>query len=321
MATHSLNYHHLFYFWMIVQEGGVARAGERLRLSHSTLSAQLRMLEDSLEGQLFERRGRRLVLTPFGAEVAGYAGDIFRLGTELVELARSGAHGRRSPLKVGVVGTMPRSIAHGLLEPGLRVEERGPLSVRQDTLSRLVEELGAGRLHVVLSDALPDTPGVRLHRRLLGETAILLYGTKDLARRYRPDFPASLQGAPMLLPGAGALRRAIDRWLAERDIRVHVEGEIDDAALLRVIGSRGLGLFPVRAALRAEMKRIAGTAFVGPVEGVRERYYALSLDRRIHHPAVGAIVEQAGSQFLHAPTPGTRASQRAAGRSTPAPRA
>ncbi|MCC7542737.1 MAG: LysR family transcriptional regulator [Deltaproteobacteria bacterium] len=310
MAAQWLNYHHLFYFWMIAQEGGVARAAERLRLTHSTLSAQLRMLEAALEGELFERRGRRLVLTPFGAEVAGYAGDIFRLGTELVELARSGAHGRRTPLKVGVVGTMPRSIAHGLLEPGLQTEERGPLSVRQDTLPRLVEELGAGRLHVVLSDALPDAAGVRLHRRLLGETDILLYGTKALARRYRAGFPASLQGAPVLLPGAGSLRRAIDRWLAERDIRVHVEGEIDDAALLRVIGSRGLGLFPVRVALRAEMAEIVGTAPVGPLQGVRERYYALSLERRIHHPAVVAIVERAAVQLLHPDVPPSRRGKR-----------
>jgi LysR family transcriptional regulator, transcriptional activator of nhaA len=298
-TTDWLNYHHLFYFSVIVQEGGLARAAARLRLSHSTLSTQLRALEQFFGSELFERRGRRLVLTPLGSEVAEYAAEIFRMGSELVDVARGHVGIRRAPLRVGVVHALPKTVTYRLLDPALRVGNSGPIHVRQGDLEPLVERIAANKLHLVLAD-MPPPQGlpVRVHGHLLGESEVLLYGTPRLAARYRSGFPESLNDAPLLLPGAAAgLRRSLERWLTDRGIRPRIEGEIDDSGLLRVFGGAGLGLFPVRAALRTEVEEAHGAILVGKLEGLRERYYAVSSERRVRHPGVLALIERARSRL------------------------
>lgn len=310
-----LNYHHLFYFSVIAQEGGLAKAAVRLRLSHSTLSTQLRALEAFLGAELFERRGRRLVLTPLGAEIAEYASEIFRMGAELVDVARGRAQGRPAPLRVGVVNALPKTLTYRLLEPAMRVESAAPTHVREDELERLIEELASHRLHLVLSDAPPPHGlAVRVHAHLLGETDVLLYGTQDLAARYREGFPQSLEGAPVLLPGpAASLRRGLERWFTDRGIRTRIEGELDDAGLLRVFGGAGRGLFPVRAALRTEVEEALSAVFVGRLDGLRERYYALSAERKVRHPGVVALIEHARSR-LSSPPPRAGSGRRKPGR-------
>ncbi|RYE94639.1 MAG: LysR family transcriptional regulator, partial [Myxococcales bacterium] len=290
-----LNYHHLFYFWTIAREGSLTRAAARLHLTHSTLSTQVKALENFLHVELFERRGRGLVLTPAGTNVVAYADDIFRLGAEMVDVARGSAPTLRTPLRVGVVGAIPKTLAYRLLEPALAVEGFGPLVVRQESLERLLESLAAGRLHVVLSDAAPPEGGlVRVHGHALGSSGVLLYGTPALARTVRKGFPASLQDAPLLLPAAGtSLRRQVERWLTEHGLRVQVEGEFDDAGLMRTFGAQGRGLFLVREALRAEVEDSLGVEMVGRLEGLHEHYYGISVERRVRHPAVSALVEAA----------------------------
>lgn len=294
----QLNYQHLFYFSIIAQEGGVARAAKHLRLSHSTLSTQLRLLEEFLGGELFERGGRHLVLTPLGVQVAGYAKEIFRTGAELVDVARGRTTGVPTVLRAGVVGTLPRTIAYRLLAPALTLDERAPFQVRQDSQARLVEDLAAGRLHVVLSDMPLPATSYRLHAHVLGETELYLYASARLASKLGKDFPASLDGAKLLLPAGGSLRRSIERWLSDRDLRPRIIGEIDDAGMIRVLGGHGHGLFPVRGALRTEVEEAHGAICVGKLEGLRERYYAISVERRIRHRGVAAIVEAARADLI-----------------------
>ncbi|HVV85476.1 MAG TPA: LysR family transcriptional regulator [Kofleriaceae bacterium] len=289
-----LNYQHLYYFWVIAREGGLSRAAAALHLTHSTLSVQLRALEDSLGERLFERRGRALVLTAFGRDVQQYAGEIFRMGDELLELAGGRASSPRR-FEVGVVGAIPKTTACKLLLPALDAERARGIRIRQDGLDRLVQELASGRLHAILSDA-PSAQGGggKLHTHPLGASEILLYGRRDLAERYRRGFPRSLDGAPLLLPGADtSLRRAIDRWLAVRGLRVDAVGEIDDAGHLRAFGVAGRGLFPVRAAIRGEVEHGWGARRVGRLTGVTESYFVISLERRVKHPAVAALIEHA----------------------------
>jgi LysR family transcriptional activator of nhaA len=289
-----LNYQHLYYFSIIAREGGLARAGAALRLSHSTLSVQLRALEDTLGEPLFERRGRSLVLTPFGREVQQYASEIFRLGSELLDFAR----GQAAPLRrfeIGVVSAIPKTIASQLLRPTFESGHAGTIRVRQDTIDRLVAELGSGRLHAILSDSAPArSSALKLHIHPLGTSTVHLYGAADLARRYRKGFPGSLEGAPMLMPGPdAALRRGLERWFAEHRVRVNAVGEIDDAGTLRALGAAGRGLFAVRAALKAEVEEGSGAKRVGRLAGLVEPYFAISLERRVTHPAVAALIEGA----------------------------
>lgn len=295
-----LNYHHLYYFLVIVQEGGVAAAARKLHLTHSTLSAQLRALEAHFGLPLFERRGKRLVLTPFGVDAASYAADIFRLGSELSDVAQGRASPGREVLRAGVVAGLPKTLVHRLLGPALDSLPRGVLSVQQDAASALVESLVAGRLHLVIADEVPAAlPGMRIHAHALGETEILWYVGTRLARSLKGRFPACLERAPLLLPPSkAALRRRIDAWLVERGLSVEVRAEIEDAGVLRAFGSAGRGVFPVRAALRTEVEDLRGVTKLGPCVGVRERYFLLSTERRIRHPAIAALVEQAKSGLL-----------------------
>lgn len=289
-----LNYHHLYYFWIIVQEGGVSAAARKLRLTHSTLSAQLRALEAHLGAPLFERHGKRLVLTAFGEDAAGYAADIFRLGRELGEVARGRSGSARRALRLGVASGIPKTLAANLLRPALEAPEVA-LEVRHGDASRLLEALAAGRLHAILTNDVPTrSEGAKLHTHALGETEILLFASRAIARRAAKDFPASLAQAPLLLPPAGApLRRRLDTWFAKHRISPLATAEIDDAGLLRALGAAGHGIFPVRAALRAELEDLDGLTLVGPCAGLREPYFAITTERRLRHPAIAAIIETA----------------------------
>lgn len=295
-----LNYHHLFYFSVIVHEGGIAPAARKLRLTHSTLSAQLRLLEEHLGTPLFERRGRRLVPTAFGLEAGGFADDIFRLGRELTDLARGRGKPGRDVLRVGVVPGLPKTLVHRLLGPALDQSARATAIVRQDTAEPLIESLAAGRLHVVLTnDVPPAIPAVRLRAQALGETEILFYAQGRIARTARRGFPGSLEGMPFVLPPPAApLRRRLDAWFADHDVRVAVKVEVEDAGLLRAFGGAGRGIFPVRAALAAEVEDLHDVAMAGRCDGLRERYYAVTAERRTKHPAVAAIID-GGPAYLH----------------------
>lgn len=297
-----LNFHHLYYFAAIAREGGVAAAARKLHLTHSTLSAQLKLLEERFDTPLFERRGKRLVLTSFGIEAAAYANDIFRLGRELEDVARGRAAPGRETLRVGVVPGMPKTLVQRLLAPALEQSDAGLTSIVQQGAETLLEALVAGRIHVLLTNEMPSaTVSGRTHTHRLGQTQIMLYARAGLAKRARRDFPRSLTDLPMVLPPPeAALRRRIDDWMVRHDITPRVYAEVEDAGILRALGSAGRGLFPVRAALARELEDVHDVQAVGLCDGVQESYYAVAIERRIRHRGVAALVEAARSDLLDA---------------------
>jgi LysR family transcriptional activator of nhaA len=297
-----LNYHHLFYFSVIAEEGGVAPAARKLRLTHSTLSTQLRSLEAHFGAPLFERRGKRLVLTAFGREAVTYAGDIFRLGRELNDVAHGRVGLTREALRLGVASGIPKGLAQRLLTPALDHLAPGVAFVHQDVPPNLVDALEAGRLHAVLTnDAAATALHSRVHAHSLGETDILLYGRPKLARAGRKGFPASLSSVPLVLPVSGTpLRRSLDTWFAEHDLDVKIGVEVDDAGLLRAFGSAGRGIFPVRAVQATDLEDLSDVKLVGKCVGIRERYYVLTTERRVRHLSVAALIEHARVS-LHQP--------------------
>lgn len=289
------NYRHLYHFWRAARTGSLSRAAEELGITHATMSVQIRALEDTLRHALFERHGKRLVLTALGEQVADYCDEIFRLGSEVIDVGRGATPNRRTSFRVGIVASLPKSVACELLRPVTNDESSGSLVVRQGPLKHLLGELGAARLHVVLCDVPPaDASSNRVFVHELGESGILLYGTAALVRRLRARFPRSLHDSPLILPLAGTyLRRQIDRWMLERGIKMNVRAEVEDAGMMRALGLRGTGIFPVREALRAEVEEEVRVECLGALGGVSERYYAVSTERRVRHPAVSAIVERA----------------------------
>lgn len=286
-----LNYHHLLYFWLTAKTGSVTQASDELRLSQSTVSAQIRALERALDEKLFRRHGRRLVPTETGRIVFQYADEIFALGREMVDTVKDRPTGRPLRLNVGVADVLPKLVAHRLLAPALELDVPVRLVCTENKPTELLAELALHRLDVVLSDV-PADPGIALKvfTHLLGECDVALVAAPALATKLRRGFPRSLDGAPLLLPILGsAMRRGLDQWLEDRSLRPYVVGEFEDAALLQAFGREGVGVVPIPSVVERAVARQYGMRLVGRLPEVRERFYAISAERRLKHPAVVAI--------------------------------
>jgi LysR family transcriptional activator of nhaA len=295
-----LNYHHLLYFWVVAREGGLTQAGKTLRLTHPTLSAQVHALEDSLGEKLFDRVGRRLVLTDMGRVVFRYADEIFALGREMVDTVKDRPTGKAIRLQVGIVNGVPKPVVRRLLEPALHLAEPVRLVCHEGKLEELLPDLALHDLDLIVADApVPSGSNVRAFGRLLGECGVTLFGSEALARTYRRRFPGSLDGAPMLLPLEHLpLRRALGEWAEANDVRPTIVAEFEDSALLHVFGADGLGIFPGPTAVEKEIVAQYGVRVVGRIADVKERYYAISVERRLKNPAVIAISEAARSEIF-----------------------
>jgi LysR family transcriptional activator of nhaA len=290
-----LNYHHLLYFWTVAREGTIARAGEKLHLGQPAISTQLRQLEQSLGQKLFQKSGRNLELTEMGRMVYRYADEIFSLGREMLDSVKGRPTGKPVRFVVGIVDVLPKLIAKRLLEPALQLSDPLKLVCIEDSLERLLSELALHNVDIVLSDT-PVTGAMRIRafNHLLGESYMAVFGTKELARKYRKGFPKSLNGAPFLLQGrASAVRRSLETWFDSHDLHPQIRAEFDDSALLKVFGQAGEGLFAAPFVINDEICRQHEVELVGEIPSVREHFYAISAERRIKHPAVLAISESA----------------------------
>jgi LysR family transcriptional activator of nhaA len=290
-----LNYHHLLYFHTVAREGSVIRASKALRLAQPTLSGQIRKLEDSLGEKLFARQGRGLVLTETGRVVYRYADEIFSAGREMMDALRGRPTRRPARLLVGIADVVPKLVSHRLLEIALRLPEPVQLVVREGKTDDLLGSLATHAFDLVLTDApLGPQTRVRAFNHLLGECGVTFFAAPALATQYRRRFPESLDGAPMLLPtGNTVLRHSLEQWFDAIDVRPRLVAEIEDSALLKVFGQQGGGIFPAPSVVASDVRRRYAVASVGRTDSVRERFYAISIERRITHPAIAAILESA----------------------------
>ncbi len=295
-----LNYHHLLYFYTVAREGSVTRASEVLRLAQPTLSGQIRKLEESLDEKLFVREGRNLVLTDVGRMVYGYAEEIFTLGREMQDALRGRPSNRPARLLVGISDAVPKLVCHRLLETALRLEDPVELVLHEGKTNDLLAALAVQQYDMVLTDA-PLGPPVRIRafNHSLGGCGVAFFAVASLARRHRKGFPQSLDGAPMLLPTPNtALRHSLEIWFESTGIRPVAVAEIEDSALLKVFGQHGTGIFAAPDVVADEIRKIHGVQVVGRTEEVREEFYAITVERRITHPAVSAIAEAARGGIL-----------------------
>jgi LysR family transcriptional activator of nhaA len=296
-----LNYHHLLYFWSVAREGGVTAASKRLRLAQPTISAQIRALEDQLGDKLFRRAGRRLELTEIGRVVFGYAEEIFDLGQELLDTVRGRPSGRPARLVIGIADVVSKLIAYRLLKPALGLAEPVRIVCREGKPEQLLAELATHRLDIVLTDSpMRGAVHVRAFNHLLGECGVTFVAAPQLAARYRRGFPRSLEGAPVLLPTDNTvLRRSLEQWFSTEQVRPVVAGEFEDSALMKAFGQHGMGLFPAPETVEAEICNQYGVRVVGRLKGIREQFYAISVERKIRHPAVTAIADAAREMMLN----------------------
>jgi LysR family transcriptional regulator, transcriptional activator of nhaA len=299
-AMQRLNYGHLLYFWMVAREGTVARAATQLRLAQPTLSGQIRALEGALGERLFERAGRGLRLTEMGGVVFRYADEIFALGRELTESLKGRPTGRPLRLAVGVSDALPKLVAYRLIEPALDMKQPVRIAVHVANTEKLLGSLALHELDVVLTDRMaPPAVSVRVFNHLLGDCGVTMFAAPRHARKLRRGFPRGLDGAPFLLPGqTSTLRRALEQWFEKQRIQPRIVGEFDDSTLIEVFGQAGKGVFATPSIVQSSVRRQYGVAVVGHLDGIRERFYAVSAERLLKHPGVISITESARRELF-----------------------
>jgi len=295
-----VNYHHLLYFWVVAREGGLLPAGKVLQLSHPTLSAQIHALEDHLGEKLFMKVGRKLALTDVGRVAFRYADEIFTLGREMVDAVKGRSTGQPLRLDVGVVDVVPKLIVRRLLQPALSLPEPVKIVCYEDSYDKLLADLTLHTLDIVIADSpVPAGSSVRAFSHLLGETGVSFFGAPALASTFKRGFPKSLDGAPTLLPlENSALRRMLNQWFDRHGIKPRVVAEFEDSALLKVFGSDGVGIFVAPTVVEKEVSYQYDVSVIGRAEEVKERFYAVSVERRLKNPAIVAISDVARHELF-----------------------
>jgi LysR family transcriptional activator of nhaA len=297
--SRKLNYQHLLYFWSVVRTGSLTRAASELALSPPTVSAQLRTLEERLGAKLLTNSGRKLIPTEFGRVVFTYADQIFDVGRELLDALEQRPSQRPLRFTVGIDDVVPKEIAQRLLDPAMRMGQPVRITCHEGTLERLVARLAIHELDVVISDA-PASPtlNVRAYNHLLGSCGITWMATPAIAASLRRGVPRSLAGVPMLLPTDDtAIRRALDQWLEQHDLRPVMVGEFEDYGLLREFARAGHGFAPVPTVQESQFRREYGFQRIGAARPITAQFFAISLERRIRHPAMAAVVTGARELF------------------------
>jgi len=292
-----LNYHHLLNFWLVAREGSVQQASELLHVTPASVSVQVKQLERSLGVKLLQKKGRGLELTDLGKEVAEYASEIFATGQEMLEMIKGRPTGTPQILRVGIRAVMPKLVAFRLLQPALELDDPVRLVCHEAEMPQLVADLAIHKLDVILTDkAIDPLYKVQAYSHRLASSDVVIMGTKELARKYRRGFPSSLDGAPFLLPtDTSVLRRMMDQWFSDLGLTPMIKGEFADSAMLKIAGRQGLGLFAIPVSIQDDVTAIYGLQQVGVAEGVSEQFYAVSVERKLKHPAVVAIREGAKS--------------------------
>jgi len=295
-----LNYKQLHYFWAVAKAGSIVRASERLNLTPQTLSGQIGLLEDVLGTPLFLRVGRRLELTETGRLALSYADEIFQIGNELEEVLRARPERHAIPFRVGVDDAVPKSIAYRLLTPAMELASPVRIVCREDKLVRLLVELAIQRVDLILADRpMPDEANVKGYSHKLGNCGITFFAAPRLAKMFKKKWPHVLDAAPLLIPGKdAAIRIPLMRWFDVHQLRPHIVGEFDDSALMQAFGQAGIGIFIAPSVIADEVRREHGVVVVGRTDEVTEQFYAISLERRLTHPAVVAINDTAHRELF-----------------------
>jgi LysR family transcriptional regulator, transcriptional activator of nhaA len=289
-----LNYHHLLYFWTVAREGSIAGATKKLNLTQPTISAQLRQLEESLGEKLFEKSGRGLVLTEAGHVALRYADEIFALGRELRDTLRDRPTGKPARVTIGIANVVPKLVAYRVLRPGFEASAEIEMVCREASSEALLALLGQHEVDLVITDAPASGATLRTYNHLLGESGTTFFAAPSLAASAKKQFPKSLHGAPLLLPGHGTqLRRALELWLDSTGIEPRRVGEFDDLALMTAFGRAGTGIFPAPSAIEHEIEGQYNVRVVGRLPEVKERFYAVTAERKIKNPIVSAITAAA----------------------------
>ena len=291
----NLNYKHLQYFWTVAHEGSIAKASKKLHITPQTISGQLSLLEERIGSPLFEKAGRGLVLSETGRLVLRYADDIFDLGRELTDVLRGAPAVGASEFIVSSASALPKTIVYKIIEPALHLPQDISLVCREGPVEAILAELAVHKIDMVLSDApLPSNVSVKGYNHYLGESSLTAFASANKARSFKKQFPRSLNNAPVLLPTSQYdVRQDLDFWFQEHEIYPVVQGQFDDSALVKSFGQTGLGVFFMPSVIAEEVCKNFNVRPIGEISEVTQKFYAISTERKVRHPAVSAICDNA----------------------------
>lgn len=290
-----LNYHHLYYFWVVAREESVTRASKSLKLSQPTVSAQIKSLEEALDIQLFDRIGKKIQLSDQGKLVYKFADEIFDTGRELMQTIKGKQTSRALKLEIGLSDVIPKLIAHRLIQIALDKFENLQIHCHEGKIGHLLFELSQHNLDIVISDSKSKSfLNTQVYNYHLGDSQISFFGTPKLIKKYGKKFPDCLHEAPLLLPAKESeIRRDVEDWLKKRKIEARLVAEFDDSALLKVFGQFSNGFFYGPTVLEKEIEKQYHVKKLGRLSGIKESFFAITAERKIVHPAVAEITKEA----------------------------
>jgi len=287
-----LNYNHLYYFYAVATDGSIAKASTRLNLTPQTISSQITTLEKQIGYDLFNRQGKRLLLSEMGRLVYSYADDIFQIGDELKNVLRTQEPARLQTLTVGITDVIPKILAYQLLAPALNMAKPVKLICAEGDQESLLADLAIDKLDMIITDQ-PLQPGsqVKAHHYQLKESGFTFFAKKDQAMACREGFPQSLSGQPFLLQGKkSAVRQHLSSWFEKHDIAPNVIAEFDDSALLETFAQDGYGVFAAPTIIEKSIESQYQVSIIDRTREVKEHYFATTLEHRLKHPAIIEIV-------------------------------
>ena len=282
-----LNLHHLRLFRAVAREGTLTGAARGLNLSQSALSTQIKALEATLGQDLFERRGRGLVLTEAGRIALDHAEIIFRAAEDLTATLKTAGRARRV-LRVGALATLSRNFQTEFLAP-LIGRADVEMVLRSGAQPDLLRALGALSLDVVLTNLVPARDaGSPYLVHALSEQPVSLIGPPALAGRALADLLAT---EPLLVPTPeAALRAAFDAYLERQGILPRLAAEADDMAMLRLLVRAGAGLAVIPPIVVRDELAAGHLSELARLDGITEGFYAVTLQRRYPNPLLAEVL-------------------------------
>lgn len=296
----TINYNHLYYFLAVAKEGSIAEASKKLNITPQTISGQISVFEDNISSKLFQKVGRNLQITDTGQLVLSYAEEIFELGQELSDVLRGNPAIGPASFIVGAASALPKTIVYKIIEPVLSSDLDIHLTSREGPMEDMLADLAIHKIDLVLSDTpINKNINVRAYNHLLGESSLSCFASPKLHRQCSKHFPESLKDIPLLLPTKQyAARKIIDKWLFDQGIDPLISGQFDDSALLKSFGQAGVGAFFMPTAIEEEVCQSFNVKVVAQLEQMKQKYYAISAERKVKHPAVAIICDSAREQLF-----------------------
>ncbi|MGK0442623.1 MAG: LysR family transcriptional activator of nhaA [Pseudohongiellaceae bacterium] len=295
----QINYKHLRYFFNIAREGSIVKAAEILHVSPQTISGQLTAFEEYLGLNLFDRMGKRLVLNEAGKLAFSYAEDIFSLGEELQQSLNAQDLAQQFVFNVGVIDVIPKILASNILDNSFQLEGAVKLVCREGDFDSLLSEMALNRIDLIISDR-PLTPGtpIKAYSHLLGESGLSFYAKQEKIAELEKDFPQSLDRQPFLMCGDKSNQKFnLLSWFDTERITPNIVAEFDDSALMKYFGQSGRGVFSTPSIIEHHVTSQYGVGVIGRTDVIKERFYAISPERKVRHPGVKLLAEAAQRLF------------------------